>query len=113
MDARIGIWDNMVDVAPVEFLDSQKPYILEAMQRYADHELESAHRWIPIEEELPEVTLSKGDKSGFGHNVTDQILAMTRTDGIKLTKRVFVKGKWIWPANYDVIKWRPLNHFRY
>jgi len=36
MDARIDIWNNMVDIAPIEFSDKQKPYILEAMQRYAD-----------------------------------------------------------------------------
>lgn len=36
MDARIDIWNNMVDIAPIEFSDKQKPYIMEAMQRYAD-----------------------------------------------------------------------------
>lgn len=50
MDARIEIYNNMVDVAPFEFTERQKPYILEAMQRYADH---CENNDMVIEVEIP------------------------------------------------------------
>lgn len=50
MDVRIEIYNNMVEIAPCKFTEQQKPYILEAMQRYADHCLNNV---MTIEVEIP------------------------------------------------------------
>ncbi len=50
MDTRIEIYDNMVEIAPCKFTEQQKPYILEAMQRYCDYCLNND---MVIEVEIP------------------------------------------------------------
>lgn len=78
---------------------------------FAEVLLTEAQRWIPVEEELPEDCdfLRREKKNDLGFILTDEVLIKTVSDGLKITKRVFVKGKWIWPAGYDVVSWRPID----
>lgn len=66
-------------------------------------------RWIPVEEELPENVLEVKINPLGTMFTTDQVLVRTKTDGIKLKKRVRLKGKWHWAVGCDVIEWRPIE----
>jgi hypothetical protein len=105
MDARIEIWNNMVDIAPFEFSERQKPYILEAMQRYADYcvkEIYTESYFVKLSEKKPEIT-------GNYEVITN------RGRMIKIRGEKFL-NLWVWETNIDahkineqVIAWRFLN----